>query len=95
MVRVLIRHTAVDDREVGEVCPAGIKQDGRVSLQTVWNSVSAGVLQGGGRSESGHSHRDTVTLQTSTQVRVYKQTQQHHVFNVLPLVYFIKGWDSI
>lgn len=67
----LFRRTAVEEGQVGEVCPAGAELDGGVSGQSV-HAVPTGVLQAGCHSESRHSHRDTVTLQPA-EGSVYKQ----------------------
>lgn len=78
----LFRRTAVEEGQVGEVCPAGAELDGGVSGQSV-HAVPTGVLQAGCHSESRHSHRDTVTLQPAEAVftnRLYFNMFEHDDF---------------
>lgn len=80
------RRTAVENGQAGEVCPAAAEQDGGVSFQSAY-AVPIGVLQAGCYSESRHSHRDAVTLQTTAQVSVYRQQLLQHNVNVSPLLF--------
>lgn len=58
-------HTAVQDRQVTEICPAAFEEEGGVSKQAT-DAVPDGILQTGCYSQSCHSHCDTVALQTAT-----------------------------
>jgi len=83
--RACCRRTAVLDGEVGEVGPAGAEQDGGFSHQSV-HSVPTGVLQAGGHSEAGDSHRDTVTLNTTAQVSRQEVPHQNVDFQYHPIL---------
>ena len=81
----VFRRTTVEERQVGEVCPAGAELDGGVSGESA-HAVPTGVLQAGCHSESRHSHRDTVTLQSPAEGSVHRRTILQYVWTGLHFI---------